>query len=95
MPVYRTYTIAYRDDTTGGKWEKIVGFTGPDAREQALASYRGYQGRYAESDLALFFSWSQEDWRDGCIRYSEAHWAGKPITPALRNIVNARESDGL
>jgi len=83
MQIQRVYTVAIRNAETGGQWEKLVGFMGPDSREQALASYRGYKDGLKDADLALFFSWSHMNFQDGFIRYSEMRWTEEPITPAL------------
>lgn len=75
----RYYVLAYRNSATGGEWIKIVRFTGPYARDNALRAFGELKGDFARSDLALFFYRAGQDWMTGHIRYAAWGWQGKPI----------------
>ena len=89
----RRYVIAYRNDNTDGEWVMAHKFTGPYARDHAYKTFSQIKADFLNSDLAIFFYWEGGDWRDGAIRHASYDWPNKPITAALRGLINARDAD--
>ena len=84
----RRYVIAYRHDGTDGEWVMAHKFTGPDARIHARRTFDQIKSDFQNSDLAIFFYWEGDDWREGAIRYAAYNWPNKSIPTGTFSFIN-------
>ena len=84
----RRYVIAYRHDGTDGEWAIAHRLTGLCARDHAYRTFDQIKGDFPNSDLAIFFYWQGDCWRDGAVRHALYNWPNKPIPTGLFSFVN-------